>query len=40
MNLEEKKITLLTRIKTEQKYIIVSIDKNLGLAIMEIDYYI
>ena len=40
MNLEERKIALLKRIKEERKYIIISTDKNLGPAIMEIDYSI
>ena len=40
VNLEEKKIDLLKRIKKERKYIVIATDKNLGPAIMEIEYYI
>ena len=40
MNLEERKIKLLKRIKEERKYIVIATDKNLGPAIMEIDCYI
>ena len=40
MNLEKCKIDLLQEIKKNRKYIIIATDKNLGPAIMEIDYYI
>ena len=39
-NLEKCKIDLLREIKKNRKYIIIATDKNLGPAIMEIDYYI
>ena len=31
---------MLTQIKKEQKFIVIATDKNLGPAIMEINYYI
>ena len=40
VNLKESKINLLRMIKKERKFIIIATDKNLGPAIMEIDYYI
>ena len=36
----EKKIKLLKWTKKERKYIVIATDKNLGPAIMEIEYYI
>ena len=40
VNLEEKKIKMLSQIKKEQKFVVIVTNKNLGPAIMKIDYYI
>ena len=40
MNLEEHKIDLLRMIKKGRKFVVIATDKNLGPAIMEIEYYI
>ena len=40
VNLKEKQIKMLSKIKKEQKFIVNATDKNLGPAIMEIDYQI
>ena len=40
VNLEEKKFKILSCIKKERKFIVIATNRNLGPAIMEIDYYI
>ena len=40
VNIEKRKVDLLRLIKKERKFIVIATDKNLGPAIMEIEYYI